>query len=150
MINTSCGGYMLKTTVARVPDTQNSLEQIPGQDVPFCNQKLRILGMRRKSLKNASLPGSLDMLMLKSLTRGNLHGYAIGQAIQQSSSREILIEEGSLYPALQRLELNGWIDGEWGLTPSNRRARIYRLTPRGRSNWRTKRSATGSSRWRSR
>ena len=82
--------------------------------------------MRRKSLKNASLPGSLDMLMLKSLTRGNLHGYAIGQAIQQSSSREILIEEGSLYPALQRLELNGWIDGEWGLTPSNRRARIYR------------------------
>ena len=88
--------------------------------------------MSRKSQKNESLPGSLDMLILKTLTRGNLHGYAIVQAIQQTSGDEILIEEGSLYPALQRLELNGWIDGEWGLTPNNRRARIYRITPAGR------------------
>lgn len=72
------------------------------------------------------------MLILKTLMRGNLHGYAIAQLIQQMSGDEILIEEGSLYPALQRLELNGWIDGEWGLTPNNRRARIYRLTPNGR------------------
>ncbi len=88
--------------------------------------------MGRKAQKNDSLPGSLDMLILKTLTRGNLHGYAIVQTIRQTSGEEILIEEGSLYPALQRLELHGWIDGEWGLTPNNRRARIYRLTLSGR------------------
>ena len=88
--------------------------------------------MGRKGQKNDSLPGSLDMLILKTLSRGNLHGYAIAQIIQQTSGDEILIEEGSLYPALQRLEFNGWIDGEWGLTPNNRKARIYRLTPAGR------------------
>jgi PadR family transcriptional regulator, regulatory protein PadR len=88
--------------------------------------------MGRKSLKNDSLPGSLDMLILKTLTRAHLHGYAIVQRIRQTSGDELVIEEGSLYPALQRLELNGWIDGEWGLTPANRRARIYRLTATGR------------------
>lgn len=88
--------------------------------------------MGRKNLKNDSLPGSLDMLILKTLSRGNLHGYAIAQYVQQNSGDEILIEEGSLYPALQRLELNGWIDGEWGLTANNRRARIYRITASGR------------------
>src|SRR5689334_13028722 len=88
--------------------------------------------MGRKPQKNDSLPGSLDMLILKALTRGNLHGYAIVQLVQQMSGDEILIEEGSLYPALQRLELNGWIDGEWGVTANNRRARIYKLTPSGR------------------
>lgn len=72
------------------------------------------------------------MLILKTLTHGDLHGYGIVQVIQQTSGDEILIEEGSLYPALQRLELHGWIDGEWGLTANNRRARIYRLTPKGR------------------
>lgn len=72
------------------------------------------------------------MLILKTLTRGNLHGYGIVQAIQQSSGDELLIEEGSLYPALQRLELRGWTEGEWGLTPNNRQARIYRITPGGR------------------
>lgn len=88
--------------------------------------------MGRKPQKNDSLPGSLDMLILKTLSRGNLHGYAIAQIIQQTSGDEILIEEGSLYPALQRLELNGWVDGTWGLTPNNRKARIYQLTPSGR------------------
>src|ERR1700730_16318150 len=88
--------------------------------------------MGRKAHKNDSLPGSLDMLILKTLSRNKLHGYAIAQIIQQTSGDEILIEEGSLYPALQRLELNGWIDGDWGLTPNNRRGRIYKLTPNGR------------------
>jgi PadR family transcriptional regulator PadR len=88
--------------------------------------------MGRKPQKNDSLPGSLDMLILKTLSRGKLHGYAIVQAIQQTSDDELLIEEGSLYPALQRLELNGWIDGDWGVSPSGRRARIYRITPKGR------------------
>ena len=88
--------------------------------------------MGRKPQKKDSLPGSLDMLILKTLTGAKLHGYAIVQRIKQHSSDEILIEEGSLYPALQRLELNGWIDGEWGLTSANRRARIYQLTTSGR------------------
>jgi transcriptional regulator len=88
--------------------------------------------MGRKNSKNDSLPGSLDMLILKTLSRGALHGYAIVQFIQRTSGDEILIEEGSLYPALQRLELNGWINGEWGLTPSNRNARIYKITAKGR------------------
>jgi transcriptional regulator len=89
--------------------------------------------MGRKSRKNDSIPGSLDMLILKTLTRSKLHGYAIVQTIQQASGDELLIEEGSLYPALQRLELNGWIDGEWGLTSNRRRARIYTITKKGRN-----------------
>lgn len=72
------------------------------------------------------------MLILKMLSRGKLHGYAIAQSIHESSGSEILVEEGSLYPALQRLELNGWIDGEWGVTSSGRRARTYKITPSGR------------------
>jgi PadR family transcriptional regulator PadR len=88
--------------------------------------------MGRKPQKNDSLPGSLDMMILQTLTSGKIHGYAIVQKIRQHSDDEILIEEGSLYPALQRLELNGWIDGEWGLTPANRRARIYQLKASGR------------------
>jgi PadR family transcriptional regulator PadR len=78
------------------------------------------------------LPGTLDMLVLKILMRGHLHGYAIAQLIQQLSDCLLRIEEGSLYPALQRLELNGWIEGEWGLPANNRRARFYKLTPEGR------------------
>src|SRR5262245_13928204 len=93
---------------------------------------LRILGMGRKAQKNDSLPGSLDMLILRTLSRRDLHGYGIVQFIQQSSDNELLVEEGSLYPALQRLELNGWIDGVWGLTPNNRKARIYKITAAGR------------------
>ena len=88
--------------------------------------------MGRKAQKNDSLPGSLDMLILRTLSRRDLHGYGIVQFIQQSSGNELLVEEGSLYPALQRLELNGWIDGVWGVTSNNRRARIYKITASGR------------------
>src|SRR6266508_4630183 len=88
--------------------------------------------MGRKAQKNDSLPGSLDMLILRTLSRRDLHGYGIVQFIQQSSDNELLVEEGSLYPALQRLELNGWIDGVWGVTSNNRRARIYKITAAGR------------------
>ena len=88
--------------------------------------------MGRKAQKNDSLPGSLDMLILRTLLRHDLHGYGIVQFIQQSSENELLIEEGSLYPALQRLELHGWIDGFWGVTSKNRRARIYTITTAGR------------------
>jgi PadR family transcriptional regulator PadR len=95
-------------------------------------RKLIILGMGRKSQKNVSLPGSLDMLILRTLSQRDLHGYGIVQFIQQSSDNQLLVEEGSLYPALQRLELNGWINGAWGMTPNNRRARIYQITAAGR------------------
>jgi PadR family transcriptional regulator PadR len=82
--------------------------------------------------KNDLLPGTLDMMVLKILTRGTLHGYAIAQLLRQLSDDFLQVEEGSLYPALQRLELKGWIDGEWGLSSNNRRARFYKLTPSGR------------------
>lgn len=88
--------------------------------------------MGRKPQKNDSLPGPLDMLILRTLSLRDLHGYGIVQFIQQSSGNELLIEEGSLYPALQRLELNGWIDGAWGLTPKKRKAKIYSITAAGR------------------
>jgi PadR family transcriptional regulator, regulatory protein PadR len=71
--------------------------------------------MELKKPKADLLPGTLDMMVLKILTRGHLHGYAIAQLIQQLSDDLLRVEEGSLYPALQRLELNGWIEGEWGL-----------------------------------
>jgi PadR family transcriptional regulator PadR len=88
--------------------------------------------MGRKAQKNDQLPGSLDRLILRALTRRNLHGYGLVQFIQHSSGNELLVEEGSLYPALQRLELNGWIEGVWGVTSNNRRARIYKIAAAGR------------------
>lgn len=88
--------------------------------------------MGRDRPKSDLLPGTLDMLVLKTLTRGHFHGYAIAQLIQQLSEDILRVEEGSLYPALQRLELNGWIEGDWGLSANNRRARFYKLTPDGR------------------
>ena len=88
--------------------------------------------MGRKPQKNDSLPGSLDMLILRTLSLRDLHGYGIVQFLQQTSDNELLVQEGSLYPALQRLELNGWIDGVWGVTANNRRARIYKITAAGR------------------
>ncbi len=78
------------------------------------------------------LPGTLDMLVLKNLMRGHLHGYAIAQLIPQLSDDLMRVEEGALYPALQRLELNGWIEGKLGLSANHRRARFYKLTPDGR------------------
>jgi PadR family transcriptional regulator, regulatory protein PadR len=88
--------------------------------------------MGRDKAKADLLPGTLDMLVLKVLMRGHLHGYAIAQLIHQLSDDLLQVEEGSLYPALQRLELNGFIEGEWGISANNRRARFYRLTPEGR------------------
>ena len=88
--------------------------------------------MGRKAQRNDSLPGSLDMLILRTLSRRDLHRYGIVHFIQQSSDNELLVEEGSLYPALQRLERNGWIEGAWSLTPDTRRATIYKITAAGR------------------
>src|SRR3954466_3573445 len=78
-------------------------------------------------------PGTLEMLILRTLShRPELHGFEIADAIEQRSSNVLQVEEGSLYPALQRMLIKGWIRGEWGRTSENRRARYYRLTPAGR------------------
>jgi PadR family transcriptional regulator, regulatory protein PadR len=78
-------------------------------------------------------PGTLYMLILKTLMRGGeMHGYEIANSIQQISDDILQVEEGSLYPALQRMLLKGWVTAEWGVTAGNRRARYYRLTPQGR------------------
>lgn len=78
------------------------------------------------------LPGTLDMLVLKTLSRGANHGYGIAQRIQQVSGDALKIGEGSLYPSLQRLLVNGWVAAEWGVSENNRRARFYQITPSGR------------------
>ena len=88
--------------------------------------------MGKDATKDALLPGTLEMLILKTLSRASLHGYGVAQYIRQVSDDVLQVEEGSLYPALQRLQLKGWVTSEWATTENNRRARYYRLTPAGR------------------
>ena len=78
------------------------------------------------------LPGTLDMLILRTLGRGPLHGYAIADRIRLVSDDVLVVGESSLYPALQRLLVNGWVTAEWGASDNNRRARYYTLTAAGR------------------
>jgi len=83
--------------------------------------------------KTPELPqGTLDMLVLKALSLGAMHGYGIGQRIQQLAKDMLQVEEGTLYPALYRIERRGWIESEWSVSDNNRRARFYRLTRSGR------------------
>jgi PadR family transcriptional regulator, regulatory protein PadR len=93
--------------------------------------------------KTDLLQGTLDMLVLKALSRGPMHGYDVVRWIHETTEDALRVEEGSLYPALHRLEERGWIDAEWGLSDNNRRAKYYELTRAGRkqlavetSNWR--------------
>jgi transcriptional regulator len=76
--------------------------------------------------------GTLDLLVLKALSLGPMHGYGVGQRIQQLADDMLRVEEGTLYPALYRIEQRGWIASEWGASERNRRARFYRLTRAGR------------------
>ena len=85
--------------------------------------------MRNESLE--LLPGTLDLLILKALNRGALHGYAIMQALKERSDEVVQVGESSLYPALQRLLLNGWVKAEWGASENNRKAKYYSLTKTG-------------------
>jgi transcriptional regulator len=78
------------------------------------------------------LPGTLDMLILRALVAGPLHGYGIAERLKLVSQDVLQVGESSLYPALQRLLLNGWVKGEWGASDNNRRARFYTLTAAGR------------------
>ncbi len=81
---------------------------------------------------NELIPGTLDMLILKTATRGAMHGYAIAQAIQVLSREVLRVEEGALYPALHRLEVRGLLKSEWGVSENNRRAKSYTMTALGR------------------
>ncbi len=82
--------------------------------------------------KSDLMPGTLDMMILKTLTRGPQHGYGIASSIKRASEDVLTVEEGSLYPALQRLLLQNWVKAEWRSTETNRRARYYTLTAAGR------------------
>jgi PadR family transcriptional regulator PadR len=78
------------------------------------------------------LPGTLYMLILRTLRAGPLHGYAIVKRVKEASRDHLAIEDGSLYPALNRMLVKGWLTSEWGISENNRKARFYRLTPDGR------------------
>jgi transcriptional regulator len=89
---------------------------------------VRALGKSKAGL----LQGTLDMLILKVLSLGALHGYGVGQRIAQISGEELNVEEGSLYPGLYRLEHRGWVQSEWDVSDNNQRAKFYKLTRSGR------------------
>jgi PadR family transcriptional regulator PadR len=91
----------------------------------------------------ALLQGTLDLLILRTLIFGRQHGQGVARAIRQQSEDVLLVDHGTLYPALQRLEEKGWIDAEWGVSTNNRRARFYKLTRAGR-----KQLAHETSQWR--
>lgn len=97
---------------------------------------LSVLWMERGSLLKETqgdlLQGTLDLLIMKALARGSMHGYAVAEWIHQTSEDVLRVEEGALYPALHRLELRGLLSSEWGLSENNRRAKYYSLTATGR------------------
>jgi PadR family transcriptional regulator PadR len=90
------------------------------------------MGKPKEATPPDFLPGTLEMLVLKTLSRGPNHGYGIAQHIQQVSQDALKIGEGSLYPALQRLLLSDFVEAEWGVSDNNRRARIYKITALGK------------------
>lgn len=103
------------------------------------------MGRRRKGTTEGDmLAGTLDMLILRILQGGPVHGLDVAQRIERQSEAVLLVEQGSLYPALHRLEQRGWISASWGTSENNRRARFYRLTSRGR-----KQLSAETSRWES-
>lgn len=87
------------------------------------------------------LPGTLDLLILRTLSTGSMHGYGIAQRLRQVTDEVLQVGESSLYPALQRLLLNGWVKAAWGASENNRRARFYTLTPAGRKQLVSERAA---------
>src|SRR5262245_21815313 len=93
---------------------------------------LRFLKERMQKASLDVVRGTLDVLILKTLSWGPLHGFAIAQIILRQTDGALLVEEGALYPALYRMEAKGWLEAEWGQSENNRRAKYYRLTPDGR------------------
>ncbi len=90
------------------------------------------MGMKTDADALDLLPGTLYLLILRTLAAGPLHGYAISRRIKQASSDVLQVEEGSLYPALNRMLVKGWLQSEWGISDNKRKARFYRLTAEGR------------------
>ncbi|MGA2560555.1 MAG: PadR family transcriptional regulator [Terracidiphilus sp.] len=88
--------------------------------------------MKRPPEAGEVLQGTLDMLILRTLVMGPLHGHTIAEAIERTSENALEVEQGSLYPALHRLEDRGWLTSEWGVSENNRKAKFYKLTARGR------------------
>jgi len=94
--------------------------------------------MPMKDMPNPVTPsGALPLLILRVLQSGSLHGYAIGQRIHLLSSQVLAVEEGLLYPTLQKMLVKGWVVAEWGISETNRKVRFYRLTPEGRAQLKT-------------
>ena len=85
-----------------------------------------------KDSRQELLKGTLDMLILQALREGTMHGYGVARWIEERTEGTLMIEEGSLYPALYRMEKRGWVESEWGASENNRRARYYEMTDRGR------------------
>lgn len=98
--------------------------------------------MGKQDEQGELIQGTLEMLVLKALARGSMHGYGVAEWIEQTSQQALKVEEGALYPALHRLELRGLLKAEWGASENNRRAKFYRLTAEGR-----KRLEAESQRW---
>ena len=97
---------------------------------------------RRDDQPRIALPqGALELLVLRTLARGAQHGYAIAQQVRRKSADALEVEEGSLYPALHRMERRGWVESEWGVTDTGRRAKYYVLTPDGRKRLAAERKA---------
>ena len=95
-------------------------------------------------MPKAEMPsGALNLLILRVLRSGSLHGYAIAQRIHALSAEVLNVEEGALYPALQRILVKGWVTSEWGISETNRKVRFYRLTPAGRKQLETELSDYG-------
>ena len=93
---------------------------------------LDLLAMKTRDRKDL-FPGALELMVLQTLDREPRHGYALAQHIKRASNELLHVEEGSLYPALQRMLRNGWVKARWGTSASGRRVRLYELTPRGRT-----------------
>jgi len=87
--------------------------------------------------------GTVDLLVLKALSGGERHGYAVSEWLHRATDGTLLVEEGTLYPALHRLEAKGWVESEWGLSENNRRAKYYRLTRKGADRLRKERATWG-------
>jgi PadR family transcriptional regulator, regulatory protein PadR len=98
---------------------------------------------RNQQLSSDMLKGTLDMMILRTLSTGDAHGHTIAKVIERTSEEVLEVEQGSLYPALHRLENRGWLSSYWGASENNRKAKFYRLTPAGR-----RRLTLESSRWR--
>jgi PadR family transcriptional regulator PadR len=114
------------------PSPSSNLYAIPLFALWLFRKGLVKIGIMKPQDQRDLFPGALEMMILQSLKRKPLHGYALAQHIQQTSDELLQVEEGSLYPALQRMLKAGWVKAEWGISATNRRVRTYQLTPAGR------------------